>query len=98
MDRPEVVRLFNESMGGVDLLDQMIQYYRSHIRTRKWTVRAMMHFMDLAMTAAWMEYRKDCLTNLVSKKDILDSLSFRADVANILAKVQPKPIEADLFS
>jgi len=72
VNRPEVVRLYNDSMGGVDLLDQMLQYYRINIRTRKWTVRVLMHFMDLAMTAAWMEYRQDCLANSIPKNNILD--------------------------
>lgn len=61
INRPQVVRMYNENMGGVDLLDQMIQYYRINIRSIKWTLRVVMHFIDLALTAAWMEYRRDCI-------------------------------------
>lgn len=91
--RPEVVRLYNESMGGVDLLDQLIQYYRINIRTSKWTVRAIMHFVDLAIIAAWMEYRKDCLQHKIQSSKILDSYHFRLAVADQL--ICTEPIESE---
>jgi Transposase IS4 len=34
VQQPEVIRLYNESMGGVDLLDQLISYYRIFIKPR----------------------------------------------------------------
>lgn len=82
--RPEVVRLYNESMGGVDLFDQMMQYYRISVRSQKWTVRVIMHFVDFAITAAWMEYREDCTKAGISKKDIMDLLAFRLEIASCL--------------
>ncbi|XP_061397982.1 piggyBac transposable element-derived protein 2-like, partial [Musca vetustissima] len=88
IDRPEVVRMYNESMGGVDLLDQVIQYYRINIRSVKWTLRVIMHFVDLALTAAWMEYRRDCLANNIQKNKILDSMNFRIQVARTLVGAQ----------
>lgn len=93
--RPEVVRMYNESMGGVDLLDQMIQYYRINIRTVKWTLRVIMHFVDLALTAAWMEYRRDCVAKNIPKNNMLDSMHFRINVAHALLSAQndepPRP-------
>lgn len=56
VNRPNVVKRYNESMGGVDHLDQMIAYYRIFMKSRKWTLRVVMHFMDLAIAASWMEY------------------------------------------
>jgi len=75
-------------MGSVDLLDQMLQYYRINIRTKKWTLRVIMHFVDLALVAAWIEYKKDCTKLNVPKRQILDSLNFRVEVANALIKAQ----------
>lgn len=96
IDRPQVVRMYNESMGGVDLLDQMIQYYRINIRTRKWTLRVIMHFVDLSLTAAWMEYRRDSMTKGIPKNKILDSMNFRIQVAKtLLAVQQDKPQQQD---
>lgn len=47
-----------------------------------------MHFVDLALVAAWMEYKKDFTELKVPKREILDSLNFRVEVANTLIKAQ----------
>lgn len=36
---PNVVRTYNQKMGGVDICDQMIEYYRTFFKTRKWTFK-----------------------------------------------------------
>ncbi|KAJ8938648.1 hypothetical protein NQ314_011387 [Rhamnusium bicolor] len=47
--RPDVVKLYNHSMGSADLLDQMIGLYQIYIRSRKWTLRLIFHAVDLAV-------------------------------------------------
>lgn len=55
VSHPEVVRLYNEAMGGVDLLDQLGLY-----RTEIWSsLRMIMHAFDLAVVKIWSEYRLD---------------------------------------
>lgn len=51
--RPNIVQEYNAKMGGVDLSDRMMSYYRMSVRTKKWTIRMLMHFMDLALRSAW---------------------------------------------
>lgn len=49
VNRPEVIKLYNASMGGVDKMDFLIQLYRIFIRSRKWTLRVIFHFVTVAV-------------------------------------------------
>lgn len=94
VNRPEIVSLYNSGMGGVDLLDQFISYYRIFIKSKKWTLRIFAHFLDFALSASWIEYKKDCVHNKLPEKEILDLLAFRMSVARCLihetSRVTPK--------
>lgn len=79
--RPAIIREYNNKMGGVDLCDRMIALYRMKTRTKKWTIRTILHFVDLAVVNAWIQYRKDQMTKLVARKDILQFLDFKLSVA-----------------
>nr|XP_027236495.1 uncharacterized protein LOC113827765 [Penaeus vannamei] len=61
--RPRVVREYNSAMGGVDVHDQIVSYYRSPNRTKKWTVRVVLHVLDVVTANCWLEYRKDMESN-----------------------------------
>ena len=39
IERPQIVGDYNINMGGVDLMNQLISYYRIFIRSRKWTLQ-----------------------------------------------------------
>lgn len=86
IDRPQIVQEYNHSMGGVDLLDQLISTYRIFIRSRKWTLRVAMHLIDFALANSWIEYKTDCERNNVPAKQILPLLEFRTHVAESLIK------------
>ncbi|KAH7979202.1 hypothetical protein HPB49_008626 [Dermacentor silvarum] len=66
--RPAVVREYNRSMGCVAKTDFMIILYRTSIRSRKWTLKVVTHFMNLAVTNSWLEYRRQADIQGVSKK------------------------------
>lgn len=47
---PNVVSMYNRCMGGVDIFDQLMEYYRTYIKTKKWTLKkVILHFMDAAI-------------------------------------------------
>ncbi|CAI6356352.1 unnamed protein product [Macrosiphum euphorbiae] len=78
-------------MGGVDKLDQLISYYRIFIRSRKWTLRMIMHAFDMAISNCWIQYKKEADILKVPKKKIMDLLDFRMELAENLILVG-KPI------
>lgn len=83
-----MISQYNTNMGGIDLLDRMIAYYRILARTKKWTVRLFFHFIDFAIAAAWIERRRTDKANNVSKKDCFELLYFKVDIAHLLLNQQ----------
>ena len=46
VDCPSVVYRYNQHMGGVDICDQQLECYRTWFKTRKWTLKVILHFLD----------------------------------------------------
>src|SRR5258705_6551277 len=84
VDRPNIVGMYNAKMGGVDLADRMLSFYRMSARTKKWTVRTIMHFVDLAVVNSWIEYRSDQETMQVPSKSVFQLFDFKFGVAEKL--------------
>nr|AHN53433.1 DDE domain transposase [Nuttalliella namaqua] len=84
--QPAVVKLYNENMGGIDLFDRFVSYYRITTRTKKWTIRVFTHFLDMACCNAWIQYTRDCKSAEVATKNRLDLLEFKANVAESLIR------------
>lgn len=72
INQPEIVANYNNGMGGVDLLDQFISYYRIFIKSRKWTLRIISHFINMAVVCSYIEYKKDCERLNESFKKLID--------------------------
>lgn len=84
IDHPQIVQEYNLNMGGVDLMNQMISYYRITIRSRKWTLRMITHFVDFAIVQSWIEYKIDCDQSGIPKRKVMDLLAFRMQLTNEL--------------
>ena len=51
---PSPVMEHNKLMGGVDLSDQLIQYYTTQHKTLKWYRKLFLHFLDIAATSTYI--------------------------------------------
>ena len=59
VSRPAIVKEYNTSMGGVDLLDSLLSAYTYKMKSRRWYVYLFWHTVNIA---AWLLYRRDCKT------------------------------------
>ena len=84
--RPYIVNKYNECMGGIDLIDRMISYYRMGARSKKWTVKTIFHLFDLAIANSWILYRDDRKKLGDRNKCIMKFLEFKIGVAELLLK------------
>ncbi|XP_042904032.1 piggyBac transposable element-derived protein 3 [Parasteatoda tepidariorum] len=81
---PTVVINYNRCMGGVDICDQQMECYRTWFKTKKWTWKVILHFLDLAVVNSWFQYRRDVTANKTPKKNQKDLLKFKLEVAEAL--------------
>ena len=87
---PEVIGIYNKTMGGVDKTDMLVSLYRTFIRSRKWTLRMVMHGIDISITNSWLEYKSHAKSLKFPEKDILDPMHFRLRIAETLVKANKK--------
>lgn len=87
INRPEIVKLYNQSMGGVDKHDQLISFFRTLMKSRKWTLRMVTHCFDMATVNSWLKYKMDCKHLNIDKKLIMDLLHFKERLAETLILV-----------
>lgn len=96
VSRPNIVKEYNTNMGGVDLLDRIISFYKISAKTRKWTIRTIFHFVDFSLAAGWIEYRRAARYLHTDNKNTLDYLEFRERVAETLIHSKDDQIDSVL--
>jgi len=84
--RPNIVKIYNQHMGGVDLVDSLIALYRIKIRSKKWYHRIMFHLLDLTVVNAWLLYKRDCSSHSIRPKRQYTLLEFKTDIASCLCQ------------
>ena len=75
---PQLIKSYNECMGGVDKCDILLALYRNRIKTRKWYEKILFHLLDLCVANSWLLYKvlvPHCTMQLVDfKLDVAQSL------------------------
>ncbi|KAK3701965.1 hypothetical protein RRG08_017855 [Elysia crispata] len=82
--RPQIVKLYNHYMGGVDCLDRMCAKSRFHIRSKRWYMHIFWFTIKIALANAWIIYRRKHLAMGDVKKDIMKLKKFQSYVAKCL--------------
>ncbi|XP_042147562.1 piggyBac transposable element-derived protein 3-like [Ixodes scapularis] len=82
--RPAIVKTYNETMGGVDLADQLIEYYRIPTCFFKWYIKLFVHFLNLTAINSWLLYRRHAQQLQLSKQMTL--FEFILDVSDALQR------------
>lgn len=77
---PSIVTVYNQFMGGVDLLDSLLALYRIPVRSKKYYHKMLFHMLDCAVVQAWLIYRLD------AGDDRLALLDFKLSVAESLLR------------
>lgn len=80
--RPEVVDKYNHGMGGVDLFDQMMSYYRVFLKSKKWPLRVIFHLIDFAVLQSYYEYKTRISPN--PEIEVMPYLDYRFRLAKTL--------------
>ncbi|KAK6183184.1 hypothetical protein SNE40_010712 [Patella caerulea] len=89
---PPSVKEYNKFMGGVDLSDQLIQYYQVLRKTRKWYKTLFLHCIDIAVVNSYIIH---CQMKKNMNQPTLSQLEFRRAVVNELVHEQflePTPL------
>ena len=73
--QPSVIDLYNKSMGGTDLGDQLLSYYRSKLRAKSWIPRVLTHLLNASVINAYILYKSYHFQNMVNHRySVLDFL------------------------
>ena len=58
LQRPKIIHMYTQYMGGVDLYDQMMQYYSFARKSKKWTRKYLMYLLQMAVLNAYTLFSK----------------------------------------
>ncbi|XP_046684860.1 piggyBac transposable element-derived protein 2-like [Homalodisca vitripennis] len=78
---PQIVKVYNKHMGGVDLMDSHIGRHHIRLRSRKWYFRMFYHMVDMAVVNAWI------LHSTLSETKGMTQKEFRTDLGVTLCKI-----------
>ena len=92
---PDMVKEYNESMGGVDLNDMLISLYRMDIHTRKrWYLKIITHLVNIYNVKGCLLYKRYSEELQLPKKNQHNLLQFMKSVSDALLFVGKTSVRA----
>lgn len=82
-----MIQQYNESMGGVDLLDSLLSKHSNKMKSKRWYLYIFWHTIRIMLVNAWLSYRRLCLIMNVQKKNVLNQRRFQSTLATSLIDV-----------
>ena len=89
VNRRCVIEEYNQSLGGVDLLDMMCSLYKYLLKSKRWYLYIFYHTSTIALVSGWFLHERDCQELGCSR--IMPLKKFQAFVATSLSKAR-KPL------
>ena len=71
-------------MAGVNIGHMLIFLYRTHIKIKRWYLKALFHYVDVAKVNGWLLYRQHCNQLGIVKPKRLSLLRFTMAIASAL--------------
>ena len=87
VDQPHLLKLYNNNMAGVDLLDNLISSYSIRSRNRKWYWGVYNWFLNATMVQGWRFYKKIgtiMKEGLMEKIGLVDSIRSCVEMSVLL--------------
>lgn len=89
VDCPNIIKVYNKHMGGVDLLDSLLGRQKIKMRSRKWYMRLFHHLLDVTIVNSWILYKR--IQQQKGVKKTLSQFEFREQLVLSQCKIG-KPI------
>lgn len=86
--QPAVVKAYNMHMGGIDLCDRFMAYYRCTLRTKKWPLRVFSHFIDLIIVNCWVMHRRLQTAVGTPKRKLMSLMEYKMHISQALIKFE----------
>lgn len=69
-------------MSGVDLHDILVEIYRTDLKCKRFYLRIVFHFIDMAVVNNWLLYRRHC--SQLNIKKCIPLIDFKSEISQAL--------------